>query len=110
MRKSGLADIAVAAAVPWVRTGSELVSGENVWAEAARELMRGDFARAAEVYAAIGTQPDEADARLRSARAFVAAGRQTEASEQLGKTLAFYRSVGATRYLREGQALLVRTA
>ncbi len=33
-------------------------------------------------------------------------GRRAEADEQLHRALAFYRSVGAKRYVREGEQLL----
>ncbi len=36
----------------------------------------------------------------------VAEARRAEADEQLANALAFYRSVGATRYVVEGEALL----
>jgi hypothetical protein len=48
--------------------------------------------------------------RLRAAEALVAVGRRTEADEQLRQALAFFRSVGATRYTRAGEALLAATA
>ena len=57
------------------------------------------------------------DASARGGRApprgrafYVADGRRAEADVQLQKALAFYRSVGATRYIREGEALLAATA
>ena len=54
----------------------------------------------------MGTRPHEAYARLRAAEKLVAAGRRAEADEHLGEALAFFRSVGATRYIREAEALL----
>jgi hypothetical protein len=39
-------------------------------------------------------------------RRFVAERRRTEADEQLAQADAFYRSVGATRYIREDKTLL----
>ncbi len=45
-----------------------------------------------------------------AAKALVAQGRRPEADAQLAKALAFYRSVGAKRYLREAEALLAATA
>jgi class 3 adenylate cyclase len=47
---------------------------------------------------------------LRAARELVSAGRRAEADEQLRRALAFYRMVGATRYVREGEALLAASA
>ena len=53
---------------------------------------------------------DEAYARLRAAEQLSEAGRQAEASVELEQALAFYRSVGATRYIRRGEALLAASA
>ena len=47
-----------------------------------------------------------ATARLRAAKPLAAAGRRTDADEQLQAALAFFRSVGATRYVRDAEALL----
>jgi len=58
----------------------------------------------------MGSLPDEALARLRAAEVSAAAGRRAEADEHLQRALAFYRSVGATRYIREGEALLAASA
>ncbi|MDQ3669415.1 MAG: AAA family ATPase [Actinomycetota bacterium] len=80
------------------------------WTEAARAELRGDFASAAAVYDEMGVLYSEALARLRAAEQLVAEGRRAEADEQLQCSLAFWRSVGATRYIREGEALLAMTA
>jgi hypothetical protein len=48
----------------------------------------------------------EAEARFRAGEKLVAEGRRGDADEQLAKALAFFRSVGATRYIREAEALL----
>jgi tetratricopeptide (TPR) repeat protein len=84
---------------PWTR-----------WIEAARLYAGGDFSGAADVYAEIGSLLDEADARLRSAEHLAEAGRREEADAQLELALAFYRSVGATRYVSEGEELLAASA
>jgi class 3 adenylate cyclase len=47
---------------------------------------------------------------LREPSELVSAGRRAEADEQLRRALAFYRLVGATRYVREGEALLAASA
>jgi len=60
--------------------------------------------------ARVQTRPHEAYARLRAAEQLVAEGRQAEADAQLEKALAFFRSVGATRYIREAEALLAPAA
>ena len=61
-------------------------------------------------YAEIGSLVDEAQVRLRAAEQFLGAGRGPEASEQLDRAVAFYRSVGATRYLSKADALLRMSA
>ena len=83
---------------------------QTPWIDAARAFADGDFAAAAAKYAQIGSLPDAAYARLRAAQALVEQGRRNEVDEPLQDALAFYRSVGATRYLREGEALLAATA
>jgi class 3 adenylate cyclase/tetratricopeptide (TPR) repeat protein len=80
------------------------------WFEAAMLWARGELVRAADVLGEIGSLPDEALARLRAAEKFVAAGRRPEADEQLARALAFWRSVGATRYIGEGEALLAEAS
>jgi class 3 adenylate cyclase/tetratricopeptide (TPR) repeat protein len=82
----------------------------NPWLEAALAYAAGDFGAAAEVYARIGALPEEAYARLRAAEAFVREGRRAEADAQLQPALAFWRSVDAAAYVREGEALLAASA
>jgi hypothetical protein len=69
------------------------------WLDAALALAAGDFVGAADTYAEIGSRPDEAYARLRDG-----------SEPQVRRALDFYRSVGATRYIGEGEALLAATA
>jgi class 3 adenylate cyclase/tetratricopeptide (TPR) repeat protein len=76
------------------------------WRAAAAAYASGDFLAAAEQYAALGVLPYEAHARLRSAEGLVREGRRAEADADLQRSLAFWRSVGATAYVREGEALL----
>jgi class 3 adenylate cyclase len=71
----------------------------SLWLEAANAFVAGDYVRAADLCAEIGSLPDEADARLRSGR-----------EDQVRRALDFYRSVGASRYIREGEALLAASA
>jgi len=80
------------------------------WIDAAEALAHGDYGRAADLYARSGTRPLEAYTRLRAAAQVVAVGRRAEAGEQLQKALGFWRSVGARRYVRQGEALLAKTA
>jgi hypothetical protein len=55
-------------------------------------------------------RPLEAHARLRAVEHLRAEGRHADADEQLERALTFWRSVGATRYVRRGEALLAATA
>jgi hypothetical protein len=49
---------------------------------AARALTVGDPMKAADIYAGIGSRPDEADARLAAARLFEDVGATAQAEEQ----------------------------
>jgi tetratricopeptide (TPR) repeat protein len=80
------------------------------WFEVVRAYVAGDFAAAAEILVQTGSKPEEAEARLRAAERLVAEGRRAEADEQLRQAIDFYRSVRATRYIREGEALLAASA
>jgi hypothetical protein len=64
------------------------------------------MAGATAIYASIGAKPPEAATRRRLAESHFAAGRQHEGEVELERALAFWRSVGATAYLHEGEALL----
>ena len=76
------------------------------WTEAAAALLQGDFVRAADLLDEIGDAEFAALTRLRAAERLVAEGRRAEADEQLRRSLEFWLSVQATRYIRECQALL----
>jgi class 3 adenylate cyclase len=65
------------------------------WLAAARALAGGDPLAAAAVYAAIGSLPDEADARLAAARRLAAAGRPEEAEAQAAAARAFHAAATA---------------
>jgi tetratricopeptide (TPR) repeat protein len=80
------------------------------WLNAARGYADGKFEEAADLYGEIGSVPDEAYARLRAAEVLVEAGRRVEADAQLQRALAFYRSVGATAYIREAESLFAASA
>jgi ATP/maltotriose-dependent transcriptional regulator MalT len=72
------------------------------WAVAGAAYARGDYAGAADQCAAMGAATQEAYDRLAAARA----GDLT----QLEPALEFYRSVGATWYLRQGESILAASA
>jgi tetratricopeptide (TPR) repeat protein len=81
-------------------------SGRSRWVAAAEGYLAGDLERAAEIFERIGSLPDAAYTRLTAAERFVADGQNAEAEAQRQKALVFYRSVGATRYIREAEVLL----
>jgi hypothetical protein len=80
------------------------------WLTAGRAVAVGDFRGAADIFSGIGSPPHEAFYRLRAAEQLVTEGHRAQADEQLRAALAFYRSVNATRYVREGEALLAASA
>ncbi|MDQ5820051.1 MAG: hypothetical protein M3540_01240, partial [Actinomycetota bacterium] len=80
------------------------------WIEAGRAAASGDFARAIELYEAIGARPAEARVRVLAAEALVGDGRSAEAHTTLQPALAFYRGVGAKAYVSRAEALLAASA
>jgi hypothetical protein len=80
------------------------------WLEAGLAYASDAFSEAADTLGEIGSRPDEAFVRLRAAEALVESGRRAEANVQLERALAFYRSVGATAYVREAEALFAASA
>ena len=101
-RSAGTAEFAFAAVTAGRRprvfaAAREILS--TPWTEAGDAVCRGDVARAAELYAEMGSAPDEASARLLSGE-----------EAQVRRALDFYRSVGATRWIREAESLLSASA
>jgi class 3 adenylate cyclase len=78
---------------------------ESPWNDAARAICDGDLRLAADIIDGIGHTAAAAYARLRAAKAFAAAGQEAEAAAQRAQAEAFYRQVGATQFLREGERL-----
>jgi DNA-binding SARP family transcriptional activator/tetratricopeptide (TPR) repeat protein len=88
---------------------AKLTAGATVrtpWLEASLASATGDFARAADIYEEMGDRPDEAYARLKSGEQLIGQERRAEAGAQLERALSFFRSVGATAYIIEAEALL----
>jgi class 3 adenylate cyclase len=79
---------------------------ESLWLAAARALVEQRFVDAAETWSRMPFPLEEAQTRLLAARALVSEDRRAAADEQLHRALAFLRSVGAARYVREGEELL----
>jgi tetratricopeptide (TPR) repeat protein len=77
---------------------------------ASRAVLAAEFDTAAEIFSEMGALLSAAHARLRAAEQLVGAGRRAEADVQLRQALAFFRSVGAARYVRRGEALLAASA
>jgi len=80
-------------------------SHRSLWVAAAHDYLAGNLEGAADIYARIGSRPDEAYMRLRAAQQLASDGDPTRADAQREKALDFYRSVGAARYVREAEAL-----
>ena len=76
-----------------------LRSRRTPWLEAAQAVDSNDWSQAAEIYARCGAVTDEAFARL-----------QAGGDANLRAALDFYRSVKASRYVREAEAGLAATA
>jgi hypothetical protein len=79
---------------------------ENRWVTLFAQLLAGEYVGAADECGAIGLKPDEAFVRLRAGGRLLDTDHPEEARVQLEAALTFYRSVGATRYIREAEALL----
>lgn len=78
----------------------------TIWTDAARAFLRGDVAHSAVLLHEIGDAELEPMARLRGARRLLAEGRRAEADVQLQRSLASWRSLDATRYIRQAEELL----
>jgi ATP/maltotriose-dependent transcriptional regulator MalT len=78
----------------------------NPWLEAAMAIAIGDFGRSVEILARLGAPSVEAYARMRTAQELARAGNRAEARDCLSPALAFFREVGATRYLAQAEQVL----
>jgi class 3 adenylate cyclase/tetratricopeptide (TPR) repeat protein len=73
---------------------------------AAQAIIEGRLAEAADLLTQMGRMTAAARVRLSAAERLIQDGRHAQASEQLDKALTFYRSVRATRYIRQAEQLL----
>jgi tetratricopeptide (TPR) repeat protein len=90
---------------------TEVLPTDDVpWVHAARSFAAGNLGAAADVCGAMGAVTEEARDRLWLAGALIEQNRRSEADVELRRALAFYRSVGATRYIREAEGLLAASA
>jgi class 3 adenylate cyclase/tetratricopeptide (TPR) repeat protein len=76
------------------------------WVDAARAIAASAFAESVLLATKMGAPAVEAYVRLRAGEAMLAAGGHAEALVQLEPALDFYRSVGATHYVRKAEALI----
>jgi tetratricopeptide (TPR) repeat protein len=83
------------------------VTNRSDWLEAAVAFSSHEFTGAAEVFARIGSRPDEALARLRAAESLATSETNGDARTQLDRALAFYREVGAETYVAEAETVSV---
>ena len=88
----------------------ERAEAQTLWQQAARRIAEGDAAGAAEVYAEIGTLPDELYARLRAADDLVRRGERAEADAQLRLALPGFAELGATAWQARAETLLAASA
>jgi tetratricopeptide (TPR) repeat protein len=75
------------------------------WRRFGEAVFAGEFEKAADIAASMGHKDIEAEVRLRAAKSLLARQRPDDANAHLERALAFFRSVGATRYIREAERL-----
>jgi Tetratricopeptide repeat len=80
------------------------------WADATRRWASGDLGGAADRLREMGARADEAYARLTLADRLVAAGSRADAEVFLARALELFRTMGATRFVREAERLLAPPA
>jgi tetratricopeptide (TPR) repeat protein len=76
----------------------------DAWRLPFAAVLEQDYARAADLFAKLG-YVDEGVMRLKAAEQLLRSGREAETEEQIEGALAFFRRLGATRYIREAEAL-----
>jgi class 3 adenylate cyclase/tetratricopeptide (TPR) repeat protein len=85
-----------------LRPAAARVRARTRWLEAAECFAAGELERAADLYAEIGTRPDEAFARICAGGRGAAANRREDGG-QLQRALAFYDEVGATAVIEQAR-------
>jgi tetratricopeptide (TPR) repeat protein len=80
------------------------------WVEAAQAILSGQPLRAASLLDEIAFRPGAAHARLRAGESLAREGASAAAEAELERALAFYRSVGATRYVEQGEQTMAALA
>jgi class 3 adenylate cyclase/tetratricopeptide (TPR) repeat protein len=82
------------------------VQAPSRWLDAATAGAAGDHLTAAELYAAVGSLPDEALARLRTAQTILGTGSREDGEAELARALAIFQRLGARAHARDAEALL----
>ena len=82
----------------------------RVWHQVGAMIVRGELVGAADRLGDLGAHTLEAYVRLRAAEQLGGEGDASKAEAQLERALEFYRSVGATYFVRRGETLLAATA
>jgi len=80
------------------------------WHEAARCVASGNLVEAADIFAEIGSVPDEAYARLKAAEAFVATGDRAAADRELRLVLPAFAPLRASAWAARAESLLAESA
>ena len=81
-------------------------AGSSAWLDAAVAFTSGEFELAAELFARIGSRPDEAFACLRAAEALAGAGHDLGDSGELDRALSFFRDVEAGAFVARARGLV----
>jgi hypothetical protein len=77
----------------------------DFWRRVGELVLAGDFAKVADLLSNSGRKDMEADVRLRAAHALLGQQQREAAAAQVEQALAFFRSVAATRYIREAEEI-----
>jgi len=93
-----------------VRAWTESIAMRSTWNEAGLALLDARLEDAADLFEEIGALTDEARTRVRAAERLIAGGSSADAEVQLRSALEFYRSVGATAYIRVAESLMAGSA
>jgi len=78
----------------------------SAWTQAARAILADDFAQALSLIEPMGAIFTASVIRLRAGKHLIQQGQRDEAQAMLQPAITFFKSVGATHYLRTAQALL----
>ena len=86
------------------------VRGPFRWLVVARAIAAKRYDEAADELAALGARPEEAFARLLSARARIGHGNRADGEAELQRAIGFWNEVGATDHIAMAEAMLAKTA